>query len=45
MVKTIKELLGEQLIEHDASNNGIKQISTDELNGKSIALYFGFICY
>ncbi|CAF2625664.1 unnamed protein product [Rotaria sp. Silwood2] len=39
-VITFNELLGEQLLEHNESNNESNQISTNELNEKSVGLYF-----
>jgi hypothetical protein len=43
MTITINELLGEQLLEHNASNNELNQISTNQLNGKSFGLYFASV--
>ncbi|CAF4734521.1 unnamed protein product [Rotaria sp. Silwood1] len=40
MIKTFNKLLGEQLLEHNESNNESNQISTNELNGKHVGLYF-----
>ncbi|CAF3901938.1 unnamed protein product [Rotaria sordida] len=37
---TLNELLGEQLLEHNESNNELNQISINELNGKGVGLYF-----
>jgi len=36
---TLTELLGDKLLEH-TTNNGVRQITTSELNGKVIGLYF-----
>jgi hypothetical protein len=43
MTTTIKELLGEQLLEHNAFNNELNQISTNQLNGKAVGLYFASV--
>lgn len=43
MATTITEILGEQLIQHNDSNTEPIQISTNELNGKTIALYFSLV--
>ncbi len=43
MATTFNELLGEQLLEHNESNNETKQISTNELNGKNVGLYFAYV--
>ncbi|CAF4294027.1 unnamed protein product, partial [Rotaria sp. Silwood2] len=40
MTTTFNELLGEQLLEHNESNSESNQISTNELNGKNVGLYF-----
>ncbi len=40
---TFNELLGEQLLQHNESNNESNQISTDQLNGKTVALYFSSV--
>jgi nucleoredoxin len=41
MAITLNELLGDQLIEHDESkDNQTNEISIDQLNGKTVALYF-----
>lgn len=40
---TFTELLGDQLIQQNESNNETNQISSNELNGKTIALYFSFV--
>ncbi|CAF0809213.1 unnamed protein product [Rotaria sordida] len=37
---TFSELLGEQLLQHNQSGSESNQISTDQLNGKTVALYF-----
>ncbi|CAF4033577.1 unnamed protein product, partial [Rotaria sp. Silwood1] len=37
---TFSELLGEQLLQHNESGSESNQISTDQLNGKTVALYF-----
>jgi hypothetical protein len=44
MGKTLNELLGNQLIQHNESDeNETNEISTDQLNGKTVALYFSFV--
>ncbi|CAF1053317.1 unnamed protein product [Adineta ricciae] len=40
MFSTLKEILGEKLVQHNQSDDKPSEISADELNGKSIALYF-----
>ncbi len=45
MASTFNELLGEQLLEHNESDNEPIQISTNELNGKRVGLYFGSVYY
>jgi len=44
---TFKELLGEKILQHKSSDDEIEEISTDELNGKTVALYFSlvFFCF
>jgi hypothetical protein len=45
MATTFSELLGEELLQHNESDNGSHQISTNQLNGKIVALYFGSVYY
>jgi hypothetical protein len=45
MTTTFTELLGEQLLHHNESNNEVHQISTDQLNGKTVALYFSLVYF
>ena len=40
---TFSKLLGEQLLEHNESNNEPNQISTNQLNGKKVGLYFASV--
>ncbi|CAF1172863.1 unnamed protein product [Rotaria sp. Silwood1] len=40
MATTLNELLGEQLLQHNESGDETSQIPTNQLNGKTIALYF-----
>jgi hypothetical protein len=39
MAKTFNELLGDKLIQ----NNESDEILTDQINGKTVALYFSFV--
>ena len=41
MAATLTELLGEELVAHNES----KKISTNQLNGKMIALYFSYVAF
>ncbi len=41
---SFNELLGEQLLEHNESNNELNQISTNQLNGKTIGFCFASVC-
>ena len=41
MATTLTELLGEELLEHSES----KKISTNQLHGKTIALYFSYVFF
>jgi hypothetical protein len=45
MASSFNELLGEQLLEHNESGDGTKQISTNQLNGKDVGLYFSSVYY
>ncbi|CAF3469367.1 unnamed protein product [Rotaria sp. Silwood1] len=40
MAMTFSELLGEKLLQHNESGNESNEISTNQLDGKTIALYF-----
>ncbi len=40
---TLNELLGEQLLQHSKDDNELNQISTNQLNGKTVALYFSSV--
>jgi hypothetical protein len=43
MSTTLSELLGEQILQHNEDGKGSNQISTNQLNGKTIALYFSYV--
>ena len=43
MEETFNKLLGEQLVEHNESTNESNEISTNQLNGKNVGLYFGSV--
>ena len=45
MSTTLGELLGEQILQHNEDGKGSNQISTSQLNGKTIALYFSYVNY
>jgi hypothetical protein len=45
MAKTFSEILGEHIVEHNESGDGSKTVSTDQLNGKTVALYFSYVYY
>ena len=45
MFSSLKEMLGEKLVQHNQSVDKPNEISTNELNGKSIALYFSLVSY
>jgi hypothetical protein len=43
MSTTLNELLGDQLLQHNEVGKESNQISTNQLNGKTVALYFSFV--
>jgi hypothetical protein len=43
MATTFTELLGEQLLQHNESGDQLIHIATNQLNGKTIALYFSSV--
>ena len=43
MEESFNKLLGEQLVEHNESTNESNEISTNQLNGKNVGLYFGSV--
>lgn len=44
MSTPFNELLGDELVEHDGSDQQqLKTISTNDLQGKTIAIYFSFV--
>ena len=43
MTTALEKLLGEQLIEHNKSDDELRQVPTNELNGKFVALYFSSV--
>ena len=43
MTTTFGELLGEQLLQYNESSGEANEISTNELHGKTVALYFSFV--
>lgn len=40
---TFSELLGDKILQHGESGNESIEISTDQLNGKTVALYFSLV--
>lgn len=42
---TFTELFGEKLLQYNGVTNEINEISTNELNGKTIALYFSLVSF
>jgi hypothetical protein len=45
MATTFNELLGEHLLQHSESGNESTEVSTNQLNGKIVALYFSYVYY
>jgi hypothetical protein len=43
MSNTLVDLLGEQLIEHKASADGVSRVSTDVLKDKAVGVYFSSV--
>jgi hypothetical protein len=45
MSTTLNELLGENLVQHNESNDKLDEVSTSQLDGKTIVLYFSLVYY
>lgn len=43
MTTTLTQLLGEELVQYNESNGEVNCISTNELDGKTVGLYFSFV--
>jgi hypothetical protein len=43
LATSFTELLGEKLSQHNESNNETNEISTNELDGKHVGLYFASV--
>ena len=43
MFSSLEEIFGEKLVQYNESDGKSSEISTVELNGKSIAFYFSFV--
>ena len=43
MSTTLNELLGVELLQHNESDQQTKTISTNELQGKTVAIYFSYV--
>ncbi len=43
MATTLNELLGEKLVQHNESDEKTSEVSTNEFDGKIVALYFSSV--
>jgi len=43
MATTLNDLLGEKLVQNNESDDKLNEVTTSQLDGKTLALYFSFV--